>query len=113
RRTVIPASAAVAARSHRYIEDCCMNFDHKTLGQRVMFGSYQAAKNLQQVVTERDAQTVMLIASNSQVHTARELAAGIDVALEYSEVVMHVPIETAENARAAAEQHKIDLMVAV
>src|SRR5690625_252488 len=90
-----------------------MNFDHKTLGQRVMLGSYQAAKNLQQVVTERDAHAVMLIASNSQVDTARELTADIDVALEYSEVVMHVPIETAENARAAAEQHKIDLMVAV
>lgn len=90
-----------------------MNFDHKTLDQRVLFGSHQAAANLRQIVAEYGAQRVMLIASNSQREVARELTANIDIAVEHTDVVMHVPIETAQKAREAAAQHNIDLIVAV
>lgn len=90
-----------------------MNFDHTTLGQRIRFGSHQAADNVAQEVSERAAQRVMLIAGEFELAMAREVTSQIDVTLEHSDVVMHVPIETAEKARTAATQHDIDLIVCV
>lgn len=90
-----------------------MNFDHTTLHQRVLFGSYQAAENLAQEVAERGSQKVMLIAGDFELDMAREVTAKIDVALEHSDVVMHVPIATAEKARTAAREANIDLIVCV
>lgn len=90
-----------------------MNFDHTTLGQRILFGSYAAAENLSKEVAERDAQRVMLIAGEFELAMAREVTAKIDIALEHSDVVMHVPIETAEKACAAASEAHIDLIVCV
>jgi maleylacetate reductase len=90
-----------------------MNFDHSTLGQRIRFDSHQAAQNLAQEVSERGAQRVMLIAGEFELEMAREVSLQVDVALEHSDVVMHVPIETAEKARAAASAQDIDLIVCV
>lgn len=90
-----------------------MIFDHITLGQRVVFGSHRAAENLARVVAERGAKRVMLIAGEFELEMARNVSTQIEVALEYSDVVMHVPIETAEKARRAAREAQTDLIVCV
>src|SRR5690625_348986 len=90
-----------------------MIFDHRTLGQRILFGSYQAAEYLATEAEERGARRVMLIAGEFELEMARAITAKIQVALEHSDVVMHVPIESAEKARAAARAAQIDLIVCV
>jgi maleylacetate reductase len=88
-------------------------FDHVTLGQRVLFGTGAAAGNLAAEVSRLDARRVMVIASDFETEMARAVAADIEVALWHHEVVMHVPIEVADKARAAAAETGIDLLVCV
>lgn len=88
-------------------------FEHVTLGQRVRFGTGKAADNLRSEVERLGARRVMVIASDFEATMAGKVAAGIDVALRYSDVAPHVPIEKAEKARAAAIGHGIDLLVCV
>ncbi|WP_255771595.1 maleylacetate reductase [Pseudarthrobacter sulfonivorans] len=90
-----------------------LTFDHVTLGQRVLFGTGNAAANLAAEVTRLGANRVMVIASDFETPMARTVAADIDVALWHHDVVMHVPIGVAEKARAAAAEHGIDLLVCV
>lgn len=90
-----------------------LTFEHVTLGQRVLFGTGKAAEHLAAEVARLGAERVMVIASDSAAPMARDVAAGIDVALWHHDVVMHVPIETAEKARAAKAGHGIDLLVSV
>ncbi|WP_347110895.1 maleylacetate reductase [Paenarthrobacter sp. S56] len=88
-------------------------FDHLTLGQRVLFGTGRAAENLATEVQRLGARKVMVIASGSEAAMADAVCAGIEPALRWDEVVMHVPVEVAERARSAAAQHRIDLLVSV
>jgi maleylacetate reductase len=90
-----------------------MRFVHDTLPQRVCFGSGQAAASLRAEVASLGAGRVMLIASKSGLRLADEIAAGLPVALRHDDVVMHVPVEVAERARAAAAEHGIDALVSV
>jgi maleylacetate reductase len=90
-----------------------LTFDHETLGQRVLFGTSAAAANLATEASRLGAQRVMVIAPDSAIELARAVCAGIEVTLWHHEVVMHVPIETAEEARTAADEHNIDLLVCV
>jgi maleylacetate reductase len=90
-----------------------LNFEHVTLGQRVLFGSGKAAGNLAAEVTRLGARKVMVIASEFEAPIAKKVTAGIEVALDYDDVAPHVPIEKAEKARAAAQEHGIDLLVCV
>jgi maleylacetate reductase len=91
-----------------------MRFVHDTLPQRVCFGSGEAAANLRNEIADLGAGRVMLIASKSGMRAAdEEIAAGLPVALRYDEVVMHVPAEVAERARAAAATHEIDALVSI
>ncbi|MCG2621167.1 maleylacetate reductase [Arthrobacter sp. I2-34] len=90
-----------------------LTFEHVTLGQRVLFGSGKAAENLAAEVARLGAQKVMVIASEFETGMARVVATGIEVALWHHDVVMHVPVEVAEKARAAAAEHGIDLLVCV
>lgn len=90
-----------------------LTFDHVTLGQRVLFGSGKAAMNLAAEVARLGSERVMVIASESELPMARDVASGIEVALWHDEVVMHVPVEVAERARAAAAEAGIDLIVSV
>ena len=90
-----------------------LNFEHVTLGQRVLFGSGKAAENLAAEVARLGARKVMVIASEFEAPIARKVTVGIDVALNYDDVAPHVPIEKAEKARTAAAEHGIDLLVCV
>ena len=90
-----------------------MHFDHTTLQQRILFGSHLAADHLHKVVAELQGPRLMVIASGSQREVARQLTADLEVALEYHDVVMHVPAETAHRARTVTAEHNIDLIIAV
>jgi maleylacetate reductase len=90
-----------------------LGFDHRTLPQRVRFGTGRAAEALAAEVAERGSGRVLVIASESEAELARAIAAGIDVALWWHDVAPHVPIEHAERAREAAREAGIDLVVSV
>lgn len=90
-----------------------LTFEHNTLGQRVLFGSGKAAENLAAEVARLSATRVMVIAAEFETEIARTVAADIHVELWHHEVVMHVPVEVAERARAAATGAGIDLLVCV
>jgi len=90
-----------------------ITFNHETLGQRVLFETGGAAKNLAAEVTRLGAQRVMLVAAPFEAAIAAEVTAHITVALHFDDVVQHVPIEKAEHARKAATDNQIDLVVCV
>ncbi|GAA1882983.1 maleylacetate reductase [Paeniglutamicibacter psychrophenolicus] len=90
-----------------------LTFSHDTLAQRVLFGSGKAAENLASEVARLGASRIMLIAAEHEAGIAGTVASSINVALHHTEVVMHVPIETANRARAAAVENGIDLIVCV
>lgn len=90
-----------------------MKFDHISLGQRVLFGSHDAAKHLATEISRHKPKRVMVIASESEVSLAQKVTSDIDVAVMHSDVVMHVPIATADHARAVATDQLIDLIVSV
>lgn len=90
-----------------------LEFAHTTLGQRVLFGAGQVASHLADEVDRLGARRIMVIASNSAQKHVEDITRNIDVALHYDDVVMHVPIEKAEKARAAAKTAEIDLIIAI
>jgi maleylacetate reductase len=90
-----------------------LNFEHVTLGQRVLFGSGKAAENLAAEVARFGARKVMVIASDFEAAIPKKVTADINVALEYDDVAPHVPVEKAVKARTEAQEHGIDLLVCV
>ncbi|MBY4013509.1 maleylacetate reductase [Rhodococcus fascians] len=90
-----------------------LEFEHDTLAQRVLFGAGKAASNLAAEVGRLGATSVMVIAGPAETELATSVCSEIEPRLMYSEVVQHVPIETAEKARAAARKHEVDLLVSV
>jgi maleylacetate reductase len=62
-------------------------------------------------VARLGAKRVMVIASPFGRALAEKVASGIKVFLWHTEIVMHVPAETAGAARASAAEHDIDLIV--
>ncbi|HEY4535688.1 MAG TPA: maleylacetate reductase [Enteractinococcus sp.] len=88
-----------------------LQFSHTTLGQRVLFGAGQAANYLAQEVERLGAQRVMLIAGSSRRDLAERVTADIVVQVTYRNVVMHVPVDVAQDARGVAEEHSVDLLV--
>ncbi|MCU1417512.1 MAG: maleylacetate reductase [Schumannella sp.] len=90
-----------------------MEFAHRTLPQRVLFGSSAAAGNLAAEVARIGAERVMVIAATAEAELAAELCSGFEPALMYSDVRPHVPIDFAERASAAAIESGADLLVSV
>lgn len=90
-----------------------LEFAHTTLGQRVLFGAGQAADHVAAEMQRLGAERVMVIAAGAAAEIATQVTSKITPTLEYSDVVMHVPIEKAEKARAAASAATIDAMVSV
>ena len=86
-------------------------FSHDTLPQRVLFGTGKAAEHLAAEVARFDATRVMVIAGRRDSGTVDELTRQLPVALRYSDIVQHVPIASAQTARAAARENGIDLLV--
>lgn len=90
-----------------------LEFSHRTLGQRVLFGAGRAGNHLAGEIERLGSQRVMVITSSSAQEAARRITQQIDVALHCDDVVMHVPIETAEKARTAAAESNIDVVVCI
>jgi maleylacetate reductase len=90
-----------------------LNFEHVTLGQRVLFGSGKAAENLAAEVARLGARKVMVIASEFEAPIPKKVIADFNVTLHYNDVAPHVPVVKAEKARAAAQENGIDLLVCV
>ncbi|MBO0840008.1 MAG: maleylacetate reductase [Sciscionella sp.] len=90
-----------------------MRFDHDTLPQRVRFGTGAAAENLAAEIDELGASRLMIIAGERDDELVRRITAELPIALRFSEVVMHVPVEVAQRARAAASSHSVDALVSV
>lgn len=90
-----------------------LNFDHETLGQRVCFGAGQATSNLKAALAALEATKVMVIAGDFELPMAKRILSDIEVAVWHSDVVMHVPVETAEAARKIAAENNIDALVSV
>lgn len=90
-----------------------LEFNHETLGQRVLFGRNKAATNVAAEVDRLDAKNVMLIAGEFEQEIATNVTDDIQVTVNYSNVVMHVPIEVANDARQAAIDNSVDLLVCV
>ncbi len=90
-----------------------MRFTHDTLPQRVVFAASSAAQTLADEVGRLGVGRLMVIAGEAEATLAEGLVAGLPVALRHTEVVMHVPVEVADRARAAAEEHDVDALVSI
>lgn len=103
----------LTGQSMKEDEIMSLEFNHESLGQRVLFGSGKASDNLAQEIKRIGGTRVMVIAAEFEQSIAEKLTADLEIQLNYSDVVAHVPIETAEKARQAAREHDIDLIVSI
>ncbi|HEY1704993.1 MAG TPA: maleylacetate reductase [Trebonia sp.] len=90
-----------------------MRFVHDNLPQRVCFGTGQATEYLTSEIAALGASRVMVIASQRDRELVAAITRDLPVVLRYDEVVMHVPVEIAERARAAAAQAGTDAIVSI
>ena len=86
-------------------------FEHVTLGQRVRFGTGEAAANLAAEVERLGARRVLLIAEETS--AAEDVVSKIDVTARCTDVAPHVPVANAERARTQASEVGADLLVSV
>jgi alcohol dehydrogenase class IV len=90
-----------------------MRFVHRTLPQRVSFGTGEAAKRVAEEVALLGAERVMLVADHREDRLVEQVAGDLPVVHRQSEVVMHVPTTLAESARTAAAESGADVLVTV
>ncbi|MCX4409939.1 maleylacetate reductase [Streptomyces sp. NBC_01764] len=90
-----------------------MRFEHETLAQRVCFTPGEAPATVRAEVQRLGGSRVMVIAAATEADLAERVTAEVPVVLRHDEVVMHVPVDSAERARAAAAAHEVDLLVSV
>jgi alcohol dehydrogenase class IV len=84
---------------------------HRTLGQRVSFGHGTAAAALRRETTRLDAHRMFVISGRPAV--ASRLVGGGDAVVRWTEIVEHVPVDTAARARGAAAESGADCLVAI
>ncbi|MER5527268.1 maleylacetate reductase [Streptomyces sp. NPDC002677] len=90
-----------------------MRFVHDTLPQRVRFASGAAGEGLAAEVAALGARRVMVIAGAAEQELADRVTAGLPVAHRHDDVVMHVPVEVALRARAAAAERDVDALISI
>ncbi|MFJ9587987.1 maleylacetate reductase [Streptomyces acidicola] len=90
-----------------------MKFVHETSPQRIRFATGAAAAGVVAEIGLIGAKRVMVIAGVPEAGIAKSVTAGLPVVLHHDEVVMHVPVEVAERARAAASAAGADAIVCV
>lgn len=91
------------------------DFSYDALPGRVVFGSGSARSRLAAEIARLGAQRIMLIAAESELELARELAAPLRerVVATFTGVRPHVPVAVAEQARALAAQARADTLLSV
>ena len=90
-----------------------MPFVHETLPQRVCFAPAGAQAALTAEVGLLGASRVLVITETRWAALAEQLTSGVKTVLQYHEVVMHVPTEVADRARAAAATCQADAIVSI
>ncbi|MGW4908975.1 maleylacetate reductase [Streptomyces sp. NPDC004270] len=90
-----------------------MRFVHDTLPQRVRFASGAAEESLAAEVAALGARRVMVIAGAAEQELADRVTAGLPVVHRHDDVVMHVPVEVALRARAAAAERDVDALISI
>ncbi|MFI9779397.1 maleylacetate reductase [Streptomyces sp. NPDC051956] len=90
-----------------------MRFEHETLPQRVHFASGDARAAVRTEVERLGGARVMVIATAREAERAKSVTADAPVVVHHDDVAMHVPLATAERARAAAARHDADVLVCV
>jgi len=90
-----------------------VRFTHETLPQRVTFATGDAARAVASELEALGASKAALIASDREAALAEPIAATLPVVLRHDEVVMHVPVDVAERARAAVAASGADVLVSV
>ncbi|MCX5085726.1 maleylacetate reductase [Streptomyces sp. NBC_00401] len=90
-----------------------MRFEHETLAQRVCFVPGEARATVRAEVERLGGSRVMVIASAHEAELAKTVTSDVPVVVHHDEVVMHVPVASAERARAAATAHDVDLVISV
>jgi len=88
-------------------------FVYESLPGRVVFG-FGAQAGIADEVARLGVERVLLLSSPSATAAADALHAALgDVALRWTEVAEHVPVELAERARAAAWDARVDVIVTI
>ncbi len=90
-----------------------MNFNHITLGHRVLFGTGQAADHAVAAVKELGAQRVLLIADAFAVNLSEEIAGRAPVVARILDIEQHVPVPRGRAAVALAERTCADAVVSI
>jgi alcohol dehydrogenase class IV len=90
-----------------------MQFEHKTLAQHVSFSVGNGPRDLAAAVHRTGATRAFLIVSQSSAGWAETATARLPIAGRFSEVIVHVPADLADRARAAAVRVGADLVIAV
>ncbi|ALC05176.1 maleylacetate reductase [Corynebacterium deserti GIMN1.010] len=90
-----------------------LKFNHHLLQQEVRFGTGDAAKNVKEAVEALGATRPFLIASEREEELAQKVTNGLELAAEFNDVVMHVPVEKAEEARKAAADAQADVLISI
>lgn len=89
------------------------SFDHRTLGQRMLFGTDAAADNVATAVGDLGAQRVLLVADAAAPEVVARILERVPVAARIDEVVQHVPVENGEAAVRLAREVDADLVLTV
>jgi len=87
-----------------------VEFVHETLGQRVVFCDSQADAYLAREIEALGVRRVVVISGRAD---AEEITAGLGVVLRWDKVVEHVPLNVADEARAAARHARADVLIAI
>ena len=88
-------------------------FDHRTLGQRVLFGTGRALEHVVTAVEDLGAERVLLIRGGPDATLADAVARRVPVAVRIDGAVQHVPVERADDAVAKARAADVDAIVSI
>lgn len=90
-----------------------IEFDHSTLGQRVLFGTGSAARNTLAAVAGLGASRILLIADRFTLELADEIAASAPIVDRIHDIVQHVPVENAREAVERAQETDADAVLSI
>uniref|UniRef100_A0AAU1U3M7 Maleylacetate reductase n=1 Tax=Streptomyces sp. NBC_00119 TaxID=2975659 RepID=A0AAU1U3M7_9ACTN len=90
-----------------------ITFDHTTQGQRVLFGTGDAAAHTVAALNGLGAERVLLIADAFVSELSDAVAERVCVVARIHEIVQHVPAENAARAVEVAQTHDADAIVTI
>lgn len=90
-----------------------IDFDHITLGQRVLFGTGKALEHVESAIEGLGAERVLLIADQFAMALSDEIAGRVTVVARIHDIVQHVPVRNAQAAVALAQEERIDAVLTI